>query len=96
MARLKRPTNVGLVPFETKVADPHWVSGQSVALLMKFHIEIVRRNGGNTDVIYSAAVEEMNPSRAKMKAAALLNLYAGRGANAARVLNDKKEELYKL
>jgi len=62
---------------------------------MKFHIEIVRR-GGKTDVIYSATVDEMNPNRAKMKAAALLNLYAGRGANAARVLNDKNEELYKL
>jgi|HubBroStandDraft_5_1064220.scaffolds.fasta_scaffold482496_3 hypothetical protein len=38
----------------------------------------------------------MSPFRARVKAANLLSLYAGRGANSARVLNDKNEELYKF
>ena len=60
---------------------------------MKFNIEIVRADGG---VVYRISVDEMSPSRAKTKAAALLNLYGGRGATGARVSNDKDEELYKL
>jgi hypothetical protein len=35
----------------------------------------------------------MSVARAKTKAAALLSLYAGRGANGARVWNDKSEEI---
>jgi hypothetical protein len=38
---------------------------------MTFNIEIVRADGG---VVYRVAVDEMSPSRAKTKAAALLNL----------------------
>lgn len=60
---------------------------------MTFNIEIVRADGG---VVYRVAVDEMSPSRAKTKAAALLNLYSGRGATGARVSNDKGEELNKL
>jgi hypothetical protein len=60
---------------------------------MKFNIEIVRDDGS---VVYGASVDEMNPQRARTKAAALVKLYAGRGATGARVLNDKKQELYKL
>jgi hypothetical protein len=59
---------------------------------MKFHIEIVRDNG---EVVYRAVVDEMSQHRAETKAAALLNLYAGRGATGARVLNDKNKELYR-
>lgn len=63
---------------------------------MKFDIEITRTDGATAKVIYRATVDEMSADRAKLKAIALLNLYSGRGANAARVLNDKNEELYKL
>jgi hypothetical protein len=63
---------------------------------MKFKIEIARMDGASSRVIYSATVDEMSPRRARMKAAALLDLYRGRGANSARVFNDKNEELYKL
>jgi hypothetical protein len=42
------------------------------------------------------SVDEINPSRARAKATNLLSLYAGRGANSARVLNNKNEELYKI
>ena len=59
---------------------------------MKFNIEIVRANG---ELVYRVSVDEMSPHRAKTKALALLNLYAGRGAAGIRVLNDKDEELYK-
>ena len=60
---------------------------------MKFNIAILRDDGS---VVYRVSVDEMSPHRAKTKAAALMNLYAGRGATGARVLNDKKQELYKL
>ena len=54
---------------------------------MKFHIEITRDTAGvSTKVIYRTIVDEISPERAKTKAGALLNLYAGRGANSARVL----------
>jgi hypothetical protein len=42
-----------------------------------------------TDTIYRATIDEMTPVRAKTKAAALLDLYAGRGANSASVLNPR-------
>jgi hypothetical protein len=49
---------------------------------MKFHIEITRDTAGvSTKVIYRTIVDEMSPERAKTKAGALLNLYAGSGAN---------------
>ena len=60
---------------------------------MQFHIEIVRDIGGNIEIVYRATVDEM--SRAKTKADALLNLYAGRGANGVRVLNYRSKEIYK-
>ena len=62
---------------------------------MKFHIEITRDTAGvSTKVIYRTIVDEMSPERAKTKAGALLNL--GRGANSARVLDQKNKELFKL
>jgi hypothetical protein len=63
---------------------------------MRFHIEISRDDGAATEVIHRTSVDEMSPFRARAKAANLLSLYAGRGANSARVLNDKNEELYKF
>jgi hypothetical protein len=63
---------------------------------MRFRIEIVRESGASVEVVYQATVDEMSPHRAKVKAAALLNLYSGRGANSARVFNDKNETLYGL
>ena len=56
---------------------------------MQFHIEIVRDIGGNIEIVYRATVDEMSADRAKTKADALLNLYAGRGANGVRVFNYK-------
>ena len=64
---------------------------------MQFHIEITRETAGiSTKVIYRTIIDEMSPAHAKTKAAALLNLYAGRGANSARVLDQKHQELFKL
>jgi hypothetical protein len=63
---------------------------------MKFYIEIIRDDPVSAKVVYSTTVDEMSPSRAKTKAATLINLYASRGANKARILNDKKEELFVL
>ena len=64
---------------------------------MKFHIEITRDTAGvSTKVIYRTIVDEMSPERAKTKAGALLNLYAGRGANCACVLNPKDEVIFRL
>jgi hypothetical protein len=63
---------------------------------MRFDIEIIRDTGGSTEVVYRTTIDEMSPDRAKAKAGGLLNLYAGRGANVARVLNEKNEELYRL
>ena len=60
---------------------------------MKFRIEITR---DDSEVIHRATVDEMSPLRARVRAASLLALHSGRGANRARVLNDKDEELYKL
>ena len=62
---------------------------------MQFHIEVVRDTGGNVEIVYRATVDEMSFHRAQMKAGALLNLYAGRGANGVRVLDDKSKEIYK-
>jgi hypothetical protein len=63
---------------------------------MKFHIEVTRADTTTAEVIYRTTVDEMSPQRARVKAAALLSLYAGRGANRARVLNHKDEELFVL
>jgi hypothetical protein len=63
---------------------------------MKFHIEITRADGAGTEVLYRTSVNEMNPFRAKAKAANLLSLYASRGAVSATVLNDRNEVLYKF
>lgn len=60
---------------------------------MRFNIEIVRDNG---EVVHRSSVDEVSPHHAKIKAAALVNLYSGRGATGARVLNDKGEEVHKL
>ena len=62
---------------------------------MQFHIEVVRDTGGNIEVVYRGTVEEMDLHRAQIKADALFSLYAGRGANAVRVLDDKSKEIYK-
>jgi hypothetical protein len=61
---------------------------------MRFRIEIARESGGSTDVVYQATIDGMSVHRARIKAAA--DLYSGRGANSARVFNEKHEELYKL
>jgi hypothetical protein len=63
---------------------------------MKYQIELLREFGGSTQIVYQVTVDEMSPQRAKTKASGLLSLYGGRGANVARVLNEKNEELYKL
>jgi hypothetical protein len=63
---------------------------------MQFYIELTRTDGATTEVVYRTPVDEMSVARAKTKAAALLSLYAGRGANGARVLNDKSEEICKF
>jgi hypothetical protein len=63
---------------------------------MKFNIEVIRVDAAATEVVYRTTVDEMSPHRAQRKAAALLDLYAGRGANKARILNDKNEELFVL
>ena len=61
---------------------------------VKFNIEIANVDGASTEILHQASVDEINPLRARQKAGALLNLYSGRGANSARVLNHKDEELY--
>jgi hypothetical protein len=63
---------------------------------MRFRIEIIRESDGSTQVVYQATIDEMSLHRARIKAAALLDLYSGRGANSACVFNEKNEELYKL
>jgi hypothetical protein len=54
---------------------------------MQYRIEITSETDTSSKVICRATVDEISPARAKTKAAALLDLYAGRGANSARVLN---------
>jgi IMP dehydrogenase/GMP reductase len=76
------------LPFTTATADAY--------AAMKFHIEITRDNGIGTKVIYRTIVDEMSPERAKTKAGALIDLYSGRGANGARVLDQKNKELFRL
>lgn len=63
---------------------------------MKFHIEVIRDDAATPKVVYRTTIDEMNPGRAKTKAAALLSLYERRGANKVRVLNQKDEELFTL
>jgi hypothetical protein len=47
-------------------------------------------------MIHCSIVDGITPAHAKQKAAMLLNLYAARGANRARVLNPKNEVIFKL
>jgi hypothetical protein len=63
---------------------------------MRFRIEIIRESSGRTEVVYQTTIDEISPNRAKVKATALLDLYSGRGANSARIFNEKNEELYRL
>jgi hypothetical protein len=63
---------------------------------MQFRIETTRQTDKSSEVICRAIVDEITPVRAKTKAAALLDLYAGRGANRARVLNAKNEVIFRL
>jgi hypothetical protein len=60
---------------------------------MRFSIEIVRKDGG---IVYRVAVDEVSPDHARTKAAALANLYAGRGAAAARVSNERGQLIFQL
>jgi hypothetical protein len=64
--------------------------------VMQFHIEITCETDICSKVIYRATIDEITAVRAKTKAAALLDLYAGRGANSARVLNPKNEVIFRL
>jgi hypothetical protein len=63
---------------------------------MQFRIEITRETAISRKVIYCATVDEISPAHAQKKAAMLLNLYAGRGANCACVLNPKDEVIFRL
>jgi hypothetical protein len=63
---------------------------------MKYQILLAREFGENAQVVYNVTVDETSQQRAKKKAAGLLSLYGGRGANVARVFSDKNEELYKF
>ena len=74
----------------------HCVARVGLNAAMKFHIEITRDKGIGTKVIYRTIVDEMSPERAKTKAGALIDLYSGRGANGARVLDQKNKELFRL
>jgi hypothetical protein len=69
---------------------------QATTQSMQFRIEITCETDISSKVIYRATIDEITLVRAKMKAAALLNLYAGRGANSARVLNPKNEVIFRL
>jgi len=62
---------------------------------MKFHIEITSTNGVRMTALHRTSLDEMSPRHAKTKAVGLLKLYARRGANGARVFNDKNQELYR-
>jgi hypothetical protein len=64
--------------------------------VMQFRIEITCETDISSKVIYRATIDEITAARAKTKAAALLDLYAGRGANSARVLNPKNEVIFRL
>jgi hypothetical protein len=62
---------------------------------MKFRIEIVRiSDGADTEVLHRSSVVEMSPMRAMTRASGLLDIWSGRGANGARILNHRSEELY--
>jgi len=62
---------------------------------MKFHIEIVRiTDGADTEVLHRSFMDEMNQMQAISKASGLLNIWSGQGANGARILNHRSEELY--
>ena len=65
-------------------------------MVMQFRIEITSETAISSKVIYCAIVDEISPARAKTKAAALLDLYTGRGANSARVLNPLNEVIFRL
>jgi hypothetical protein len=63
---------------------------------MQFRIEITCETEISSRLIYCAVVDEISPARAKTKAAALLDLYTGRGANSAAVMNPKNEVIFRL
>jgi hypothetical protein len=62
---------------------------------MKFQIEVTRTNGADKVVLHRSSLDAMSPRQAKAKAAELLKVHARGGANGARLLNDKDEELYR-
>ena len=63
---------------------------------MKFTIEVVRANeGGREEVMHSVAIDAISPRRAKTKADELVRTWRGRGASAALVFNNRREELYR-
>jgi hypothetical protein len=64
--------------------------------VMQFCIEITRDTTVSSKRIHCSIVDATTPAHAKKKAAMLLNLYAARGANKARVLNPKNEVIFKL
>jgi hypothetical protein len=95
----RRVRRLGAPARERCVSSQRWgfLSPQAKQPVMQFHIEITCDAAGvSIKVIYRTVVDEMTPFRAKTKAGALLNLYAGRGANGARVLDQKNNELFKL
>jgi hypothetical protein len=80
------------------VSSLRWgfLSPSATISAMQFHIEITCETDISSKVIYRATIDEITPARAKTKAATLLDLYAGRGANSARVLNPKNEVIFRL
>jgi hypothetical protein len=65
-------------------------------LVMQFRIEITCETQVGSKLIYCAVVDEISPACAKTKAAALLGLYAERGANNAAVINPSDEVIFRL
>jgi hypothetical protein len=64
--------------------------------VMQFRIEITCETEISSKLIYCTIVDEISPARAKTKAAALLDLYGGRGANSAAVMNPRNEVIFRL
>ena len=62
---------------------------------MKFRVEVTRTNGADRVVLHRSFLDAISPHQAKAKAADLSKAHARRGANGARLLNDKNEELYR-
>jgi hypothetical protein len=63
---------------------------------VQFCIEITRETTVSSKLIHCSIVDAISPLHARKKAAMLLNLYAARGANSARVLNPKNEVIFRL